>query len=382
MRLKTIDIMRGISIFFMLLAHAGETWMITSSRWINGWFFVVFNVVGGNTFIFSAGLGYGFSYRRYKRKNLDKNEIILKINSRTYAMFIIAFIFNIATVFIKHTGIEGLWTWNLFQTLAFVRFFEAFLIKLKRKYRFIIAFLIILPNSFLAMWTFYNQGTNSLADVITYVLYQPWIAYGLLFSLPFFIIGELMGESMEWIFTTYRRSLDKKSIMNTNTLRTNGSNLKEANSDIDNNNSNINDNNNNNTKSNSPNNQATSSSHDNHYDFDFNKVRTMKMVYQNIGLWVLSGFILILIGIVLGWQLTMHDYGWNVVEDLNRHPQWELSGLPYFLVTYTWQWSFYAIGINLVIGGVLLLFADILRKKERLEKIGLYGRYSLTIYFT
>ncbi len=108
---------------------------------------------------------------------------------------------------------------------------------------------------------------------------------------------------------------------------------------------------------------------------------------------VMIGFFLIGFGILIGFQSSTFGIAFSFFTDLGVIVKLLIEGLPIFLIRGTGPWSFYGLGIQLVILGFFLMF-DVWRLKKQLSnamvndhpninsKNGLivFGQTSLTLY--
>ncbi|GAB4327592.1 MAG: hypothetical protein Kow0069_34530 [Promethearchaeota archaeon] len=91
--------------------------------------------------------------------------------------------------------------------------------------------------------------------------------------------------------------------------------------------------------------------------------------------------LLVVVGLILGAPLVDWDYGYQLLDLLNRHPNWELPGIPLFLVRNSTAWTFFCTGVQVTVMTVLFTARDLDRVNRPPGRgLGLFGRYSLTLY--
>ncbi len=323
----------------MLIAHIGNYWLIHDSKWLVGFFFLIFNVQGTNGFTFVAGVGFGYSWWRSLSQSSESNEISQKPQygknpqikrSAIHTLFIfgISICFNViaATVRQSNMWFEYIWYWNILQTIAICRALGMLLLRVKIKFRLVILAIMIPLVHFLTHWivpdliidpTVIGSGLRAF---LYYFLYNPLHADGLLFFLPFFIMGSVAGELI-W---------KNKGEFPSNT-----------------------------------------------------KISSKGIRLMRIG--TMMGFLLMIAGIVLGWKPVAYDYGWKLLQQINTHPNIQWTGLPLFLVANSGPWALYCLGFELLF--IIFIFRCVdIKRSPRLKPatrsfiLELFGRFSLTIY--
>ncbi|MHA1674819.1 MAG: heparan-alpha-glucosaminide N-acetyltransferase domain-containing protein [Promethearchaeota archaeon] len=340
-RIRAFDILRGTSILLMLIAHIGNYWLTPDSKWLVGFFFLIFNVQGTNGFTFVAGVGFGYSWWRSlsqsskasetsRKLQYGKNPQIKRSVIHTLFIFGISICFNIiaATVRQSNMWFEYVWYWNILQTIAVCRALGMILLRLKIRYRLVILAIIIPLVHFLTPWIVPDLiigpmviGSGSdLRAFLYYFLYNPLHADGLLFFLPFFILGSVAGEL---IWKNKAEFLPNAKI--------------------------------------SP--------------------KGTKLMCTGI----IMGVLLMIAGIGLGWNPVPYDYGWYLLQQLNTHPSIQWVGIPLFLVANSAPWTLYSLGFELLFLIFIFRCVDIkkssrLKPATRLFIVELFGRFSLTIY--
>ena len=348
-RIRTFDILRGTSILLMLIAHIGNYWLTPDSRWLVGFFFLIFNVQGTNGFTFVAGVGFGYSWWRSLSQSSEFNEISRKLHQRknpqrkypqitrtvihTLVLFGISIGFNLISAIVRKSNVwfEYVWYWNILQTIAVCRVLGMILLRIKIKFRLVFLGIIILCGYFLTRWIVPdlifdpNVIGSDLRAFLFYLLYNPLHADGLLFFLPFFILGTVAGELF------WKNSAEFSS----NT-----------------------------------------------------QISPKGLKILRIG--IIVGAFSMIAGISLGWNPVPYDYGWNLLQQLNTHPNIQWGGIPLFLVANSVPWTLYCLGFEVLFMIFIFKRVDIRKKQNkktqgpktppRLFMVELFGRFSLSIY--
>jgi Acyltransferase family len=319
MRLYSLDILRGISMFLMMLAHVMTYWPEENALWVISIYFIILNIMGTSQFTYVAGLGLSFSWLQYRAKGMSEKEIIQKSMSRTYVMIFVSFIYNFIAVIARGTGIAGLWSWNILQCIAFCRLMGTFFMKIQRKYRFIFAIFSIFLTGLTTWWMLPLYETNIFANLVYYIFYNPLHGDGFLVFFPFFLIGTVLGEIIFEIVQI----------------------------------------------------QSKNPTDDNQ------EIKTL------LKYWLKIGIVLFFTGILIGLipMGPKYDY-FGLIRWLNTHPNIMISTLPFFLMPNTFPWSLYCTRLHIILTVLFVYFIDVLKKSHKPFSIFIYfGRYSLTIYF-
>ncbi|MHA1611559.1 MAG: heparan-alpha-glucosaminide N-acetyltransferase domain-containing protein [Promethearchaeota archaeon] len=326
-RIRAFDILRGTSILLMIIAHVGNYWLTPDSRWLVGLFFLIVNVQGTNGFTFVAGLGFGYSWFRNKEKFRKKRSL-----THTFLLFVISIGFNIISALVRKNPFwfEYFWYWNILQTIAVCRLLGELLLRLKIRIRLVILIVMIPVVYFLTFWIvpdlFFDpiMIDSELMSVLFYLLYNPLHADGILFFLPFFIMGTIAGELL-W------KNRDEYS--SESRISPQGTNISPKGSKI-----------------------------------------------LRIG--TIIGAIFMITGIGLGLRPLTYDYGWNLLQQINIHTKIQWEGIPLFLIANSAPWTLYSLGFELLFLIFIFKLVDINKteSKSRLSMVEYFGRYSLSIY--
>lgn len=373
-RLQGIDILRGISILLMVVAHVGTYWLRGEDQWLVALYFLVVNVHGTNGFTFVAGMGFGYSWMRemqetlkrrqqdenIKRRQKDENVkrtqkdesikrgqkgLPTRANQSPQAnmpksqarkslehsllLLGLSILYNVGSALVRGSPrwFEYIWYWNILQTIAVCRIVAWAMIRVPKRWRVAIILALILGTPWITEWVAPNREFSPLQSPTTqqalffYLFYNPLYADGLLFFLPFFLTGTIVGE--------FLADLKKGPLNNQHPFR-------------------------------------------HHHKRFFRK-------------WTILGAVICLAGVALGLENQTGDYGWNLLALINLHPKINWQGLPAFLVANSWQWIIYSIGFELFLSGLLLYRVDF-QQTQRKRQWGqglilkLYGKYSLTVY--
>lgn len=320
-RVITIDFLRGISIFLMLMAHLETYWLEPESFWVIGIKFLIAQIMGTSNFTFVAGIGFAFSFQNNLKKSTSRNLTIKKSLSHTIILIIISFIFNGLQILIGGLGLSGFWAWNILQCIAFCRLFGILIILVSKYFRFLIAIIWIFLTGFIISWMLPIYEIDSFARIVFLIFFKPLHGDGILIFFPFFIFGTLIGEFIQNI-----TSKDNISASN-----------KES------------------TKNN----------------------------LNSLGKWFLIGLGMFIFGFIIGLKPAgaERDY-YGLIKWLNTHPNIDISTLPFFIMPNSYAWVFFFAGWQIMFAIVSFFIIDLKGHFPKPSNIfNIFGRYSLSIYF-
>jgi len=121
-RLNSIDIFRGISLFWMFLGHLLNWWLIDQDSWLYHFIFNMLDPIGSSAFIFIAGISTVIALRaRFSKAELTEN-YTKKIIRREYffralLILLIALIYNVSIAIALFNPLY-IWTWFVLLTIA------------------------------------------------------------------------------------------------------------------------------------------------------------------------------------------------------------------------------------------------------------------------
>ena len=207
MRIRTFDLLRGISILLMLITHGFLYWLDPKDAYILIIYRFISNTFLVNGFIFVSGLGFGFSWNHQLEKGTSKKEIYRRSLIRTLIIFILSLIYNIVAVLINDYGWNNIWHWYILQTIAFSRLIGLVLIKIPKRTRFLFLIILIISTPVLLNWLQMTKDLNNIANIIYFILFNQINANSILIFLPFFLIGTIFGQE---IFDLSEDSINNK----------------------------------------------------------------------------------------------------------------------------------------------------------------------------
>ena len=320
-RVFTIDLLRGISIFMMLMAHIETYWLKSESFWLIGIKFLIVQIMGTSNFTFVAGIGFAFSFQNNIKKSKSLKLTIRKSLSHTIILIMVSFIFNGLQVLISGSGLSGLWAWNILQCIAFCRLFGILILLISKYIRFIIVIIWIFLTEIVIAWMLPIYKVESFARIVFLIFFNPIHGDGILIFFPFFIFGTFIGEFIQ-IFT----SEDKISV--------------------------------------------------NNEDLTKKKARTLEK-------WLLIGLGMFIFGLIIGLKPAgaERDY-YELIKWINTHPNIDISSLPFFIMPNSYAWVLFCAGWQIMFAIISFYIIDLKGHFPKSSNIfNIFGKYSLSIYF-
>lgn len=198
-RYKSIDILRGISISWMIIGHLLEWWMDPA-------FYESFTILihqpgepfGASCFLLVSGMSIVLSYRGSLAK-AAKSQTYTTQMARNEYMFRAFLILGVALgyntfVAISFNNLAGIWTWFILQTIAISIIIAYPLLKLTKYARIIIGLGIWIANYFILDFLAPFDGEMSFFGILYFILYNKLSLVTILYFFPFYLFGTVIGE--------------------------------------------------------------------------------------------------------------------------------------------------------------------------------------------
>ena len=338
-RLHSIDILRGIAIFLMLMAHAETYWLQDESIWVMAIKFIIFNISGTGQFNFVAGLGLAFSWQVSNARKIPESIIVRKNLSRTIMMILVSFGYNIFATILRGTGWAGLWAWNILQCIAFSRLVGTLLLRYSKKIRLIISLSLVAITGVITFWMVPIYETDTAAKIVFYIFFNPIHGDGFLVFFPFFINGTILGEILfdSWAKQQQFLTTVPASVSAEGETKKSGKKINPV----------------------------------------------APIVGKQIKQWLFLGLGVMIFGILVGLQMIGPEYDYyDLMGWINYHPKLYLTGMPLFLTPNSFAWAYYSGGWHIVLTCLIFYTIDLQQRSRSWFMIhDYYGRYSLTVYF-
>ncbi|MFX1236525.1 MAG: heparan-alpha-glucosaminide N-acetyltransferase domain-containing protein [Promethearchaeota archaeon] len=218
-RLKTIDILRGLSMLWMFLGHLLDWWLLYNDRLLYTTAFSLFDVIGAGAFILVSGISTTLSYRtRLKKlehlgansKRIVRNEYLL----RASLILIVSIIYNIP-IALYTLNVFNVWIWYVLLTIAVSLFLGRPFLRTNKFLRIIAAIGIIVANQVFISFIHSHEGEANGLGFIFHIFYNGYpIMDPLLTFFPFFLVGSALGDLIHDIYLIENKNMRRIRIKN------------------------------------------------------------------------------------------------------------------------------------------------------------------------
>jgi hypothetical protein len=217
-RLKSIDIVRGLSMCWMFLGHLQGWWLRQEDLWLALYTNVIVEVIGVSAFVFIAGVSTTLSYRSRLIKaeldeNYDKKSVRNEYLFRTLFIFLIAILYNLSIAIVL-MDFKWIWSWFVLLTVAICLFFAWPILSKPKWFRITLGISVWIINIFILDFLFNFQGENNISGIVYHLLYHPLGLDTAMIFFTFFLIGTVIGDLIFDIFQIEDSSVRKKNIKN------------------------------------------------------------------------------------------------------------------------------------------------------------------------
>ncbi|MFX1412856.1 MAG: heparan-alpha-glucosaminide N-acetyltransferase domain-containing protein [Promethearchaeota archaeon] len=196
-RFKSIDFLRGIHVFLMIVLHYSEWWLVVDAQSLKIWLFHIFEPIGATGFLFISGVSASLSYKSSKKKLTSTSLDWYKIKNiyllRALILLFIALIYNLILSF-RFGDLSDIWSWNVLQTIAVSLIIVWPLLKLSKTVRLIVGISIIIINQALLIFLSPFEDQLNFYGILFHLLYNPLQQFTILSFFPFFLFGTVIGD--------------------------------------------------------------------------------------------------------------------------------------------------------------------------------------------
>ena len=215
-RLKSIDIFRGLCIFWMFLGHLIEWWIIDDFLWVRTLTFYLFDPIGAAGFLFISGVSITLSYRNRlskveEGKDLSYSRVKMSYFLRAFFLLIIAIIYNTA-IALTMGWLSWIWTWFVLMTAAFSLLIMWPLFKVSKIARIIIGVIIWVISQYLYLLLSPYRDQLNLQGILYHIFYNVYSQDPLLMFFSFFLFGTVIGDILYDINNIKNPELKKKQL--------------------------------------------------------------------------------------------------------------------------------------------------------------------------
>ncbi|MHA1985269.1 MAG: heparan-alpha-glucosaminide N-acetyltransferase domain-containing protein [Promethearchaeota archaeon] len=212
-RLKSIDVFRGLCMFWIVLTHLIDWWLKSEYIWLHRITVMLFDSFGASGLLFISGVSIAVSYRNKLNKVNTTEDFSLRTVRNSYLMrgffiFILAIVYNIF-IAISLMDPKWIWTWFVLLTAAVSMIIAWPLLKTSKLFRIALGLALWIINPVIVYILLPSEGTLSLYGVLFYVFYSGIHLVPLIVFFPFFLFGTVIGDIL---FETFQsdRSKQKK----------------------------------------------------------------------------------------------------------------------------------------------------------------------------
>ncbi|MFX0187080.1 MAG: heparan-alpha-glucosaminide N-acetyltransferase domain-containing protein [Candidatus Hodarchaeota archaeon] len=203
-RIKSIDILRGLSMTWMVIGHLLAWWIRGKDRWVYLLTFEILDPIGAAAFLLVAGISTAISYRTRLAKieiteGYTKNNVRNEYMLRAFFIFIVAILFNLF-IAIAISDPEMIWTWFILLTIAISLFIAWPLLETPKLFRIFLGALFWILHLLLLDFLSLFKGEPNLYGVLYHILYNIPRLDPILPMFPFFLFGTILGEILHDIY--------------------------------------------------------------------------------------------------------------------------------------------------------------------------------------
>ncbi|MFW9820477.1 MAG: heparan-alpha-glucosaminide N-acetyltransferase domain-containing protein [Candidatus Thorarchaeota archaeon] len=195
-RIKSVDVIRGLSIWIMIYGHMLQFWIRPEDYWLKFWLYAFLAPIGATGFLFISGVSATLAYKN----NLQTQKVMMKTMRNTYLLraifiLIIALFFNFGVTIVFGGGdFTDIWSWNALQTIGISLLLAWPLLKTTKMVRLSVATLAIIFNQVLLITLTPYNGQLNVLGVAYHVLFNPIDTYVILNYYGILLIGSVMGD--------------------------------------------------------------------------------------------------------------------------------------------------------------------------------------------
>ncbi|MFW9821076.1 MAG: heparan-alpha-glucosaminide N-acetyltransferase domain-containing protein [Candidatus Thorarchaeota archaeon] len=195
-RIASIDFVKGFAIVWIILAHAGISWLDSDWVYIYGLVFAFMDVLGPTLFVFLSALSVVFSLKR-KKETISNKTVRNGIFIRGGVIIVIGMLFNPMSLLTAGVPVPfpfNLWGWNILVFIGFSQILSYYAIKFNKITRAIIGVLIIYFSPWIRELLFEYKDTNIIIDILHFIITSPLPQAPILPFLAICFMSTIFGE--------------------------------------------------------------------------------------------------------------------------------------------------------------------------------------------
>ncbi len=195
-RIDSIDIVKGLAILLIMLAHLGALWLDPEWRFVYGFVLTYADFFGPGLFVLLSALSVVFSVRR-KQGRVPEKVIQKGVFIRGFSIIVIGMFYNLAAL--AMIGVEvpfplNFFGWNILMFLGFSQIFSYYSLKLKKVVRAGIGLFIIFVSEYIREVIYLGMEENIGLQILHFIIVSPTPMVTLLPWLAICFIGTIFGD--------------------------------------------------------------------------------------------------------------------------------------------------------------------------------------------
>ena len=212
-RLKSLDMVRGLAMLYMIVGHMITWWPVSEEKWIFISYVSIFSTLGAVGFTFISGISTMISYRNRiikvdKDENYSFSQVKYEHLFRAAFIIVLGIIYNII-VSIMFRNLSLIWTWFILLTIGVCLFMSWPLLKTSITFRIIIGALIWIFNQIILVLLTPFEGQINLFGILYHILYNSIDQNIILSFFTLFLIGTVIGDII-YDFSLIDNELEKR----------------------------------------------------------------------------------------------------------------------------------------------------------------------------
>lgn len=212
-RLKSLDMVRGLAMVYMIVGHLITWWPVPEEKWILISYVSILSTLGAVGFTFISGISTMISYRNRIIK-VDKDENYSYPQVKYEYLFRAAFIITLGLIYNIFVAImfmdpSLIWTWFILLTIGVCLFMSWPLLKTSKAFRISIGALIWIFNQIILVLLTPFKGQFNLFGILYHILYNSIDQNIILSFFTLFLIGTVIGDII-YDFSLIENELEKR----------------------------------------------------------------------------------------------------------------------------------------------------------------------------
>ncbi len=195
-RVASLDVVKGLAIILIMLAHLGALWLDPEWRFVYGFILTYADFFGPGLFVVLSALSVVFSVRR-KQGKMPERIIRNGIFIRGFTLIVIGMFYNL--IALSMIGVQvpfplNLFGWNILMFLGFSQIFSYYSLKVSKIIRAGIGLVIIFVSEFIREIVYYGMEENILFQILHFIITSPTPTVTLLPWLSICFIATIFGD--------------------------------------------------------------------------------------------------------------------------------------------------------------------------------------------